>query len=155
MAVMWADPSTNPGAVLYHNDGNRMIIEYRDVTYLGGGAPFTFQIIAPRARPIADDYERSVLSDFILGREMPFPVVSAGGYGDEPLTFEEREKVRLWIKSLVPGGAVPECGGCGVIPDVDASTRDASLPDAGASDASDAVLSVLLSKGSPSMIMSG
>ena len=99
---------------------------------------FSFAPLVPQAQRASDEIERSILSDFILGREMPFPVPSAGGYGDEPLTFEEREKVRLWIKGLVPGGAVPECGGCGVLPDVDASAPDASLPDAGASDASDA-----------------
>jgi hypothetical protein len=75
---------------------------------------------------------------------MPFPVALVGSYGEEPLTFEEREIVRLWIKSLVPGGAVPECGGCGIVPDTDAGKSDASsvadtgAPDADAGDAADA-----------------
>ena len=99
---------------------------------------FAFSPLVPQAQRTADEIERSILSDFILGREMPFPVASPGGYGDEPLTFDEREKVRLWIKSLVPGGAVPECGGCGIVPDADAGKPDASTADAGASDASDA-----------------
>ena len=99
---------------------------------------FAFSPLVPQAQHAADEIERSILEDFILGREMPFPVATPGGYGDEPLTFEEREKVRLWIKSLVPGGAVPECGGCGVVPDADAGKPDSSTADAGVSDASDA-----------------
>lgn len=108
---------------------------------------FAFASLVPQAQRISDDIERTILSNYVLGREMPFPVPSPGGYGDEPLTFEEREKVRIWIKSLVPGAAVPECGGCGIVPDVDAGGPvDASLPetstptdagDAGIADAAD------------------
>jgi hypothetical protein len=95
--------------------------------------PFVFQPIAPNARLSADDRERSILSDFILGREMPFPVSSPGGYPDEALTFDEREKVRLWIKSLAPGATVPECGGCGDVSVLDAGApADAGVGDAGA-----------------------
>jgi hypothetical protein len=101
--------------------------------------PFVFAPLAPRTQRAADDIERSILSDFILGREMPFPLVpSTGGYGDAPLTFEEREIVRIWIKSLVPGPAVPECGGCGTYTPPDASAGDASGPETGAGDAGDA-----------------
>lgn len=93
-----------------------------------------FAVLAPNARTTAGDLERSILSDFVLGREMPYPVSRSGGYPDEPLTFDEREKVRLWIKGLVPGATVPECGGCG-----DVSGIDSGAPaDAGASDAGDA-----------------
>jgi hypothetical protein len=100
---------------------------------------FVFTPLVPQAQRTADESERAILSDYILGREMPFPVPRPGGYGDEPLTFEEREMVRLWIKSLVPGGAVPECGGCGIVPDADAGKSDASsVGDAGAPDAADA-----------------
>ncbi len=56
--------------------------------------------------------ERSILGDMILGREMPFPMAVPSGYVDEPLTFEERETVRLWIRDLAPGDSVPECGRC-------------------------------------------
>jgi hypothetical protein len=99
-----------------------------------------FSPLVAQAQRNADEIERSILSDFILGREMPFPSAGAGGgYGTEPLTFDEREKVRLWIKSLAPGDALPECGGCGIVPAADAGTKaDASVFDAGASDASDA-----------------
>jgi hypothetical protein len=105
---------------------------------------FTFSPLVPQAQRTADEIERAILSDFILGREMPFPLASPGGYGDVPLTFDEREKVRIWIKNLVPGGALPECGGCGLVPERDAGRADAAATDAsttdaaGASDAADA-----------------
>lgn len=101
---------------------------------------FVFQPLAPNTRLVADDFERSVLSDFILGREMPFPVSTPGGYPDEALTVDEREKIRLWIKGLVPGATLPECRGCGDVSVLDAgTTSDASSADASdASDASDA-----------------
>jgi hypothetical protein len=100
--------------------------------------PFVFAPLVPQAQRSADEIERGILNDFILGREMPFPVPSPGGYGDSPLTFDEREKVRLWIKSLVPGAAVPECGGCGVVPEIDAGKSDSSVAETGAPDAADA-----------------
>ena len=101
--------------------------------------PFVFAPLAPQAQRAADDIERSILSDFILGREMPFPLVpSTGGYADAPLTFEERETLRIWIKNLVPGTALPECGGCGPYTPPDASAGDASQPETGAGDAGDA-----------------
>jgi hypothetical protein len=76
-------------------------------------------------RGVADDRERSALASFILGREMPFPVSSPGGYPSEPLTFDEREQLRVWIKGLVPGAALPDCGECGELPVTDAGTVDA------------------------------
>lgn len=102
---------------------------------------FVFEPLIPQAQRTADEIERSILSDFILGREMPFPVPRAGGYGDTPLTFEEREKVRIWIQSMAKGGSVPECGGCGSISSGGTDGGlDGSLPDAGtdAADAADA-----------------
>jgi hypothetical protein len=45
LAVFWADLYTPVGGVFYHNDGTRLIVEYRNVTYLGGGTPFTFEIL--------------------------------------------------------------------------------------------------------------
>lgn len=88
----------------------------------------TFSPLATKAQRAADDQERTILSDYVLGREMPFPVARPSGYADFALTFDEREKVRLWIQSLPQGSSVPECGGCGE------ATRAA---DAGASDAAD------------------
>ena len=99
---------------------------------------FSFSPLVPQAQRSVDDLERSILDDFILGREMPFPVPSPGGYSDQALTFDEREKVRLWIKDLVPGGALPECGGCGLVPESDAGQAEAGTADAGATDTADA-----------------
>ncbi|MEA2747496.1 MAG: hypothetical protein QOI41_1639, partial [Myxococcales bacterium] len=100
--------------------------------------PFVFAPLVPQAQRTADDIERSILSDYILGREMPFPALSVTGYADSPLTFDEREIVRIWIKGLVPGGALPECGGCGTFTPPDGSAGDASVPETGAGDAGDA-----------------
>jgi hypothetical protein len=57
----------------------------------------------------ADEIERAILNDHVLGREMPYPAARVGSYEDQPLTFDEREKIRLWIAQ---GARVPECGGC-------------------------------------------
>lgn len=90
------------------------------------GDPFVFAPLVPGAHRGADDYERSALASFILGREMPFPTVNGAGYSVEPLTLDERQQVRLWIKSLVPGQPPASCGGC-AFPNVpaDAGPRDA------------------------------
>ncbi len=45
LAAFWADLFTTPSAVFYRYDGTRMIVEWRNVTYLGGSVPFTFQIL--------------------------------------------------------------------------------------------------------------
>jgi hypothetical protein len=99
--------------------------------------PFVFAPLVPEAQRSAYEVDRSILSNYILGREMPYPTTTPGGYGTEPLTFDEREIVRLWIKGLRPGSALPECGGCSVFTPPDASVSDASQPDTGAADASD------------------
>lgn len=59
--------------------------------------------------PQPSAFERGVLSDYVLGREMPYPLPSVTGYSVQALTFDERERVRLWIAQ---GAAVPECGAC-------------------------------------------
>jgi hypothetical protein len=59
----------------------------------------------------ASDAERERLSDFVLGRWMPYPYGELS-YADQPLTFEERERVRRWIAQ---GAPTPECGGCDAI----------------------------------------
>ncbi len=74
---------------------------------------FAFAPLAANAQRSSDEIDRSILSDYILGREMPFPTANPSGYADFALTFEEREKVRLWIQQLPRGASVPECGGCG------------------------------------------
>lgn len=64
---------------------------------------------APIVRAASND-ERERLGDLMLGAPMPYPQ-SAVGYNTQPLTFEERERVRRWIAQ---GAPTPECGGCGI-----------------------------------------
>jgi len=61
--------------------------------------------------PQATDSERARLEDYILGRYMPYPAASVD-LVTQPLTFQERERVRLWIAA---GAETRECGGCGTI----------------------------------------
>jgi hypothetical protein len=61
--------------------------------------------------------DRSVLSNYVLGREMPYPYppgayLEPDAYKYTPLTFQERERIRIWIADRAP---LRECGGCGVI----------------------------------------
>jgi len=66
--------------------------------------------IKTSAFPPSDD-ETQVLSDAILGRPMPYPSYGpTNTYPYAPLTFEERERVRLWIDQ---GAKVEPCGICG------------------------------------------
>jgi len=59
----------------------------------------------------ADDIDRTVLSDYVLGREMPYPNKPQETTAFEtPLTFAEREAIRIWIAQ---GAVVTDCGGCG------------------------------------------
>lgn len=58
---------------------------------------------------VADEIERSILNDYVLGREMPYPVAQVRATTEQPLTFQEREKIRLWIAK---GAVVNACGGC-------------------------------------------
>ena len=64
--------------------------------------------LAPLARPYADDLERTLLSDYVLGREMPYPA-PGNAYFSQPLTFQERERIRIWIAR---GAPVRDCGAC-------------------------------------------
>jgi hypothetical protein len=101
------------------------------------------QIVAPAppyepaapAQTFASDGERAVLSDHVLGREMPYPLPGSTSYSDQPLTFEERERLRLWIQQ---GASVNDCG-CGILDGAGADAgTDAGAVDAGAGDAGDA-----------------
>jgi len=77
------------------------------------------------------DLETSVLQDYVPGREMPYPLA-----GPLPLTFNERELVRMWIAQ---GAKAPDCQGCRSITpeerDGGAAPPDAGGSDAGGSDA--------------------
>jgi hypothetical protein len=107
------------------------------------------------ARTNADDIERAILNDYILGREMPYPYLPATyipppaspgatspptAYYYTPLDFQERQRIRIWIAR---GAEIHECGGCGELSTpaggadagAEAGSTDAG-PDAG--DAGDA-----------------
>ncbi len=58
-----------------------------------------------------DDFERAILNDFVLGREMPYPNLNNSGVttSNAGLTFDELERIRLWIAQ---GAIVNECGAC-------------------------------------------
>lgn len=99
-----------------------------------------------RFQVAADDVERAILNDYVLGREMPYPY--PGQYYSQedryfytPLTFQEREQIRIWIAH---GAQTRECGTCDVVTPGDGGT--AAIPpspiatdagDAGVTDASD------------------
>lgn len=73
------------------------------------------QAVGPflQSTPI-DDTERAILSDYVLGREMPYPDLTAVGVSDPQtnpgLTFDELERIRLWIST---GAKIDvDCGAC-------------------------------------------
>ncbi|MCA9588024.1 MAG: hypothetical protein KC657_22025 [Myxococcales bacterium] len=61
----------------------------------------------------ADDLERAILSDYIIGREMPYPSANVSVYGQQALTLEEREHLRAWIAQ---GARLPSAGACKCAP---------------------------------------
>lgn len=90
----------------------------------------------------ADEIERAILNDYVLGREMPYPYTPSTyvpptptptnpnptAYFYTPLDFQEREKIRIWISQ---GAEIRECGGCGVLDMPPAGGGDAGAADAG------------------------
>ncbi len=54
----------------------------------------------------ADDAEHAILSDHVLGREMPYPPLTATGYETRPLDFDDRERLRIWIAQ---GAVLQDC----------------------------------------------
>ena len=100
----------------------------------GGAVAPEYRPRAEGITPAPDAREQQVLRDAVLGREMPFP---NGGrdYANLPLTFAEREVLRLWIRD---GARVPDdCGSCSgsASPVGDAGADAAPSPDAGPGDA--------------------
>ena len=45
LAALWADLYAPSGSVFYHSDGSRLVVEYKNVSYLGNPTPFTFEIV--------------------------------------------------------------------------------------------------------------
>jgi len=92
-----------------------------------------FATLAP-AQTSPDDIERAILSDHVLGPEMPYPYTpetyssARSAYYYTPLTFQERERIRIWIAR---GAEVRECGGCGIVTPPDADAGASSAPDSG------------------------
>jgi hypothetical protein len=63
---------------------------------------------APLALQAPSAAERAVLSNYILGRQMPFPAATgSASIGATPLTLSQFERISLWIAQ----GAVsaPSC----------------------------------------------
>lgn len=85
----------------------------------------SYATLAP-ARTNADELERAILNDYVLGREMPYPYLpgtyvppspsaadpNPTAYFYTPLDFQERERIRIWITR---GAEVRVCGGCGIV----------------------------------------
>jgi hypothetical protein len=103
-----------------------------DVPAPAGISP-VYRPLAPQPRLYADDVERGILDDYVLGREMPYPVPTGGDYTTAPLTFEEREILRVWIQR---GAPLASCGACRVASGTDAGP-DAGEAGADAADAAD------------------
>ncbi len=60
--------------------------------------------------------ERARLRDLVTGQPMPYPTLEPETYATAPLTFAERETLRLWIAQLPTGAPLPACGACTSIP---------------------------------------
>lgn len=100
----------------------------------GGAVAPEYRPLAEGITPAPDAREQQVLRDAVLGREMPFPNGSRD-YENLPLTFAEREVLRLWIRD---GALVPDdCGSCSgsASPAGDAGADAAPAPDAAPRDA--------------------
>lgn len=89
-------------------------------------APFT-PLTPLILHPNAAERDRMILSDYVTGREMPYPYPpqdyvpppptaqnpAPSAYELTPLDFQERERIRIWISR---GAEIRACGGCGVAP---------------------------------------
>lgn len=80
--------------------------EAASATAIGPPAPDYHPLAPTQTR--ADAVEQAILDDLVLGQPMPFPAKD-GSYALQPLTFQERERVRIWIAR---GAEVRECGAC-------------------------------------------
>lgn len=85
----------------------------RKECYANSTSPALHTFPTPAAFQPLSDAERRVLSDYVLGREMPYP--SHPGVDPDPdndnfpLTLDEMERLRFWIEQGAP--IDPECGG--------------------------------------------
>jgi len=79
----------------------------------------THVVAQPALSNPVQDPARAVLADYVLGREMPFPLTPAVPLDQNanpltgPLTIDELERVSRWIAQPPPsGGLVPATCGC-------------------------------------------
>lgn len=91
----------------------------KDEIALPTADPFRFDVKIERA----SDLELAILNDHVPGREMPYPSSFVTSSVQQALSFDERQRIRLWIAQ---GAKMTECGGC---------TAAAFEPDSGATDA--------------------
>jgi hypothetical protein len=75
-----------------------------------------YNTLVPTAHLEPDDVERSALANLMKGSPMPYPVLLSTSYVDQPLTFQERETIRMWIAR---GAHVETCGACTTPPSPD------------------------------------
>ena len=94
------------------------------------GTPLASFTLPAGATQAPSDRELAVLRDHVLGVEMPFPPPGQVPPSDEnrPLSFQEREVLRLWIAK---GASVVECGACYPADPVADAGQDAQPADAG------------------------
>jgi hypothetical protein len=76
-----------------------------------GTPPLADLQLPPLSPSPPSDVERAILSDFVLGREMPYPDMGPDGPHDTNpgLTYGELERLRLWIAQ---GALIQDCGAC-------------------------------------------
>lgn len=93
----------------------------------------SYEPLVGSVRREASDLDRAILHDYVIGREMPYPVPpsnlipqmpGASAYSATPLTFEEREQIRAWIAA---GAPTPSCGSCGEVTDADAGDAGSAV----------------------------
>jgi hypothetical protein len=93
----------------------------RKECYANSMSPALHAFPTPAAFAPLSDAERRILSDYVLGREMPYPShprVDPDPKNDNyPLTIDEMERVGIWIEQGAPvdldcgGNNVPSCYG--------------------------------------------
>jgi hypothetical protein len=116
------DAGTPPDVVCTPPPGAPKIVAKQTETY----QPLT------RFQPAPDDVERAILSGYVPGREMPYPHPERyysleNPYAFTPLTFQERERVRIWIAH---GAALRDCGECKLV-EPSQQAGDGGVADAG------------------------
>jgi len=101
-------------AIIKPNDpGSSWLVYKMELAAPSNATATAFSCGAPSAPDIVPfvpvgPADRDRLSDYVLGNAMPFPSDNTS-YAYQPLTFQEREKIRLWITQ---GATVHDCSAC-------------------------------------------